>query len=110
MHFAVAEEAGEGRRVVLPKLDLQPALRLLVTLVCEAPHAIEHIMRHVEDDEFWHGPVTGADRQCGSDVISNKRPGAGEGSASSRQMRVPQGPGMDHVWPDLQSDRYIDRA
>ena len=35
----------EGRRIVPPKLDLEPALCLLVALVCEAAHAIEHLLR-----------------------------------------------------------------
>src|ERR1051325_9898030 len=100
MHFAVTEEAGKGRRVVLPKLDLQPALRLLITLVCEAPHSTEHVLRYVEDDEFWHDRLSLSGTRCESDVTSDKRPGAGEGSGPSLQMRVPQGPRMDHIRPD----------
>src|SRR5204863_5713811 len=49
--------------------------------------------------------LPGAERHYGSDVTSDKRPGAGEGSAPSLQMRIPQRPGINHARPDLQGDR-----
>src|SRR5215472_3254481 len=88
MHLTVAQEARKGWRVVLPKLDLEPVLRLLVALVGEVPHAAEHVVRYVEDHEFSHQMLRST-AQRSRDVLSYKRSSAREGLAPSIQMSIP---------------------